>query len=157
LPLGLQTLDGVRFDVRGAIQLAGRATERQQLDRPQRVTVIKIQQRAAKVHLLHTEHAAENEGADEIALLDFYYANGEHARLQLPHVNHVSEGGAAEPVGNGLGEIATVIALPYARPPTLPIYRYTWVNPHPQWEITELNVSAPKGSASYVLIAVTTD
>jgi len=37
------------------------------------------------------------------------------------------------------------------------LYRYTWSNPHPDWEISHADLVSAKTEASYVLMAMTVE
>jgi hypothetical protein len=35
------------------------------------------------------------------------------------------------------------------------LFKYTWPNPHPDWEISQIDLVSTKSHASYVLVAIT--
>jgi hypothetical protein len=155
LPMGLQSLGGVIFDVRGLIRLYGRDAEVWRAKRPEAVTGIQIHQRAARVHLLHTEQWANEVTNEPIAELTFRYANGQQERLSIQHGIQVAADDSAEPTGVKQAQIVSIVAHPYGSPPAVRLYKYSWTNPHPDWEIAQLDLASTKGKASYVLLAIT--
>ena len=51
LPRGIQTLDGVTFDVRGIVQLSGQQAERElSVQFPEEVDGITVRQKGQKIH-----------------------------------------------------------------------------------------------------------
>jgi hypothetical protein len=87
LPGGLQTMDGVTFDVRGLIQLAG--TERDMSKRyPAEVTGIPIGQKTASLHFLH---ATGWEPPDDTRVGDYVlrYADGLEVRVPLRYARNI--------------------------------------------------------------------
>ncbi len=160
LPLGLQKLNGVIFDVRGLVQLSGREPDQRGLKRPDQITGIRIHQRALKLHFLHTEQWADTTEGEEIAALTVRYANGQQERLPLEHAVHLaadwSSASSAETKQARVAWIGTT-SLANANQNSVRLYQYTWPNPHPDWEIARVDLASAKTKASYVLVAITVE
>jgi len=159
LQAGLQTFSGITFDVRGLIQLYGRDPDLLRLKRPEQVAGIKIQQRAARLHLLHTEQWADTVEREEIASLTIHFANGQRLRLPIEHAVNVLGDWFGPSAAMKQTEVAWMgtTALANARQATLCLYQYTWPNPHPDWEIAQVDLASSNTKASYVLVAMTVE
>jgi hypothetical protein len=159
LQIGVQKFGGVTFDVRGLIQLSGREPNRRGIKRSDRVTGILIGQRTARLHLLHTEQWAWDKDNDEIAALNIRYANGQEEKAPIQHAiavaGDVGGGGPAAKQAR-LAWIGTT-ALANANQNSLRLFQYTWSNPHPDWEIAQVDLVSAKAQASYVLVAMTVE
>jgi hypothetical protein len=82
LPIGIQNLDGVDYDLRGVIQLASKAPSANRF--PTNVSGIKIGQKVQKLHFLHS--GAFGKPADdgkEIGAYVLHFA-GNQTRLEVP-------------------------------------------------------------------------
>jgi len=165
LPVGLVTLGGVEFDIRGVIQLR-RAEPLDKLaelaagDDPVRVDGIPVEQAATRLHLLLGTIQPEADGA-VIGSLVLHYADGETRALELVYGRDVREWwydlakGGMETTDQArvvwTGE--NPVAHEYGR--RLRLYLNTRENPRPGVGITTLDfVSAMTHSAPF-LIAVT--
>jgi WD40 repeat protein len=157
LQIGLQTLGGVIFDVRGLVQLNSRSAELWQQKRPESVKAIQIHQRAARIHLLHTEQWANTETNEAIAVLTFRYANGQQERLSIQHGIQVGADDDGGPADVKQAQIVSIVARPYSSPPSVRLYKYSWPNPHPDWDIAQMDIESTRTKASYVLLAITTE
>jgi hypothetical protein len=79
LPTGVQTLAGVRFDVRGIIQLS---SKRSQPWFPEKVQGIRIGQKCRTLHFLHATGWMAKDGA-RIGSFVIHYANGQNQELPI--------------------------------------------------------------------------
>jgi eukaryotic-like serine/threonine-protein kinase len=79
LPRGLQRLAGVRFSIRGVIQIKGRKAE---VEFPDRVQGIAIQQTCRKIHFLHATYSVVPDGT-EIARYIVHYADGKDVSIPV--------------------------------------------------------------------------
>ncbi|MBI3418442.1 MAG: protein kinase [Verrucomicrobia bacterium] len=159
LPVGLQKLGGVTFDVRGEIRLFGRGPDPRRLQLPEQIMGIQVQQRATKLHLLHTEAWADSTEGEEIAALTIHYANGQSQRLPIEHAVHLASdwsGASSETKQAKVAWIGTT-ALANANQNSIRLFKYTWPNPQPDWEIVSVDLASAKTRASYVLVALTVE
>ena len=129
------------------------------LRRPEQVAGIKIHQRAARLHLLHTEQSAGTVEGQEIASLTIHYANGQREQLPIEHAVNVASEWYGPSTETKQGEVAWTgtTALASANQGTLRLYKHTWSNPHPEWEIAQVDLASARTKASYVLVAMTVE
>jgi hypothetical protein len=167
LPVGLISMGGVAFDVRGVIQVRrseplGGPWELAASDDAVRVDGIPVQQEAARLHLLLGTIQSEAERTI-IGRLVLHYADGENRSLDLVYGRDVREWwydpakadaettDRAKVVWTGLNPVANE----YGR--RLRLYLNTRENPRPGVKITTFDfVSAMSNSAPF-LIAVTVE
>jgi len=78
LPSGLQTFDGIPFDVRGLIQLSSQRVK----GRPARIAGIKVGRKCRRIHFLH---ATAHEGMDgtQVGSYVVHYANGQEQAIPI--------------------------------------------------------------------------
>lgn len=160
LPLGVQTLGAVRFDVRGQIGLFGLGSEARGSRRPEKVSGIKIQQRCARLHFLHTvEGGAYRTEGEPLATLVVAYANGQSEKLAIQNQVQVSGDWSAPEYAPKQAETGWIGTNPFANSLqwSVWLYRYTWSNPHPDWEISHVDLVSAKTEASYVLLAMSVE
>jgi WD40 repeat protein/serine/threonine protein kinase len=154
LPKGLQTFDGVRFDVRGVIVLAGKFAPSTRFY-PQRVDGISVGQRAARLHVLHACGKRPPDGTKAGGYM-LHYADGETRELPMiygedfrdwgensdkkPTVAHAREAWR----GNSAG-------LP------LRLYHRTYENPRPDVKITTIDVTSENSEAAPFVVAITVE
>jgi len=176
LPIGLLKLDGIEFDVRGAIQVRrseplGEAAELAVSDDPVRVDGIPVQQEARRLHLLLGSTGVEMpiigirrelEG-QAIGNLVLHYADGETRSLDLVYGRDVRDWWyapakiEAEPtdrakvVWTGTNPVASL----YSR--RLRLYLNTRENPRPGVKITTFDFVSTMTTSAPFLIAVTVE
>ena len=168
LPIGLVELGGVRFDVRGVIQLrraeplAG-GWELATLDDPVRVDGIPIQQEATRLHLLlgTVSEGTVLSGGTVIGRLELHYADGENRPLELVYgrdiLNWWYEPAKADSevidrarvVWTGTNPVANEYGC------RLRLYLNTRDNPRPGVKITTFDFVSAMGESGPFLIAVT--
>jgi hypothetical protein len=159
LQAGLQSFGGVIFDVRGLIQLFGREPDQRGLKRPEQVMGIHVQKRAVKLHLLHTEQWADLTEGEEIAALTIHYANGQSERLPIEHAVHLADTWSGASAVTKQAQVVWIgtTAIANANQAALRLFQYTWPNPHPDWEITHVDLASARTKASYILVAMTVE
>jgi WD40 repeat protein/predicted Ser/Thr protein kinase len=155
--VGLQTLAGVRFDVRGAVTLFGCDAESYGIHGPEQVTGIKVQQRCKRMHLLHTARWASGIEGEAMAVLVVKYANGQVEKITIQDLVQIAHDWSDSSSAPKQAQVAWVGADPLAnsRQYCVRLFKYTWPNPHPDWEISQIDLVSTKSHASYVLVAIT--
>ena len=155
--VGLQTLAGVRFDVRGAVTLFGQMAELNGIHGPEQVTGIKVQQRCERMHLLHTARWASGTEGEAMAVLVVKYANGQAEKITIEDLVQIAHDWSDSPSAPKQAQVAWVGADPLAnsRQNCVRLFKYTWPNPHPDWEISQIDLVSTRSHASYVLVAMT--
>ena len=155
--VGLQTLAGVYFDVRGAVRLFGWNAELRGFHRPEQVTGLKVQQRCERMHLLHTAGWASGIEGESMAVLVVKYANGQVEKITIQDLVQIANDWYSSLSAPRQAQVALVRADPLANSSQscVRLFKYTWPNPHPDWEIAQIDLVSTKSGASYELVAMT--
>ena len=159
LPRGLQEFGGVKFDVRGIVQVSGQAAVQQlNVKFPKEVAGIKVGRTAHKLHFFHAVGWQSPLGTT-VATYVVHYANGETREIPVAYGKDVrdwwtqaSESGddLAKPVWTG-----TNLAAPDNPPHGL--YLTTWENPLPDVAIESLDYRSAMANSAPFLIALTVE
>lgn len=159
LPRGLQEFGGVKFDVRGIVQVSGQAAAEQlSVKFPKEVTGIKVGRTAHKLHFFHAVGWQSPLGTT-VATYVVHFANGETREIPVVYGKDVrdwwtqaGESGddLAKPVWTG-----TNLAAPDNPPRGL--YLTTWENPLPDVAIESLDYRTAMANSAPFLIAVTVE
>jgi hypothetical protein len=161
LATGVQTLAGVKFDIRGAIRLADR--EGQWLDRhyPSRVLGIPVAQRCRRLHFLQASEGASKIEGTQLGSFVVRYAN--HQQWEIPIVygqdlrdwftqtDETDSATRAEVAWRGNSEHSRRIGL------SLRLYKRTWENPMPDVEIESIDFVLNPNPAVPCLLAITAE
>jgi hypothetical protein len=167
LPVGLVSIGGVDFDVRGVIQVRraeplGGPWELAASDDAVRVDGIPVQQEVARLHLLLGTILPEAEGA-VIGSLVLHYADGETRPLDLVYGRDVREwwydpaktdaetADRAKVIWTGLNPVANE----YGR--RLRLYLNTQENPRPGVKLTTFDFASAMSKSAPFLIALTVE
>ena len=104
------------------------------------------------------EREGQIEG-EEIAALTIHYADGQDERLPIQHAVQVADAwsGASAVTKQAQAAWIGTTALANANQGAMRLYQYTWPNPHPDWEIAQVDLTSAKTKASYVLVAMTVE
>ncbi|MCX6927819.1 MAG: hypothetical protein NT154_32110 [Verrucomicrobia bacterium] len=157
VPVGLLTLAGVHFDVRGVVTLFGWDDELRGIHEPGQLTGLRIQQRCERMHLLHTAREASGIEGQVMAVLVVKYANGQVEKITIQDLVQIANDWSSEPFAPKQAQVAWVGADPHANlfQKCVRLFKYTWPNPHPDWEISQIDLVSTKNDASYMLVAIT--
>jgi hypothetical protein len=157
LPLGLDHLGGVDFDVRGVVQLANVLSRYRWGCFPTRVRGIPIRR---SCHALHFVDGASAESPEnkEIGGFTMIYADGNQVREPILYGNQVRDSSS-----RSIAELAdphSVVAWRYnppnfMRPVTL--YRTTWTNPYPGSEVVMVQYESNVKDAGPFLLGITVE
>ena len=155
--VGLQTLAGVRFDVRGVVALFGRKAELNGIHGPEQVAGLKVQQRCERMHLLHTARWADAIEGQAMASVLVKYANGQVEKITIQDLVQIANDYSSWPFAPKRAQVAWIGADPLANSlqKCARLFKYTWPNPHPDWEVSHVDLVSSKNDASYVLVAMT--
>jgi hypothetical protein len=91
LPRGVQVFDGVRFDIRGAIQLQGGTWKERGCQFPEKVEGIPVQRSCRCLYVLHADGGARAPAGATVAVLVWHYKDGTSAELPIRHDIHVKD------------------------------------------------------------------
>jgi len=161
LPTGLQTLDEVKFDLRGVIQLDSSDLRSYGYHYPSRVMAIPVGQLCRRVHFLH---ATVWSGAPGEPLGDyvFHYANGQSATLPIRYGETLADwwAGPLEIPDTGQAyRVAWHGANPLARSRHVVqrLYHTVWENPHPEVPLTSLDLTSRGLQPTPFIVAITVE
>jgi hypothetical protein len=160
LPTGVQNFDGVDYDVRGIIQLGSK--DRGGVRFPARIDGIKIQQKCARLHFLHSAGfgAVTNEG-DEVGRYIVHFATN-RMQLEIP----IIYGRDVRNWHKLAGEIPSselteawkgTNAVSAASRNFIRLFSTTWVNLAPGVEIESIDFVSSMGMVAPFLIAITAE
>ncbi|RME90809.1 MAG: hypothetical protein D6766_12740 [Verrucomicrobia bacterium] len=158
LPAGVQTLDGVQFDVRGVVQLAGRAQIRESRARfPHEVRGIPVGRKARRIHFLHaTGWSAPLDTT--VGRYVIHYANGGSRTILLLYGRDLADwyGPPDREEGDEL-RVAWRAPARGSSPGELRLYHLAWDNPLPEQPIESIDfISALNDPAPFV-VAITVE
>jgi len=162
LPLGLQVIASVKFDVRGVIQLAGGILNGAPLQAryPPQVEGIRVNQKCRQLCFLHATGRRVADGTT-IGRYVIHYAKGEQAQVPIVYGENVRDWrfdpAVQEVTTNAVvawtGENAAVRAQGKA----LRLYKFTWENPKPDLLIESIDFVSRNTQSSPFLIAITAE
>lgn len=158
LPKGVQAFAEAAFDVRGLIQIAGKAANAESgVDFPQAIKGIKINRTGPKLHFLHGTawSVEENTKIGEYVL---HYANGTSKTIPILYQRHAKDWWIkdGDPVLTDAdiawtGENEAARKLGY----NIQLYKYTANNPLPDEEIAALDFVSAMTESGPFLVALT--
>jgi len=160
LPTGVQNLAGVDYDVRGIVQVGSkdRAAERF----PSRIDGIKIQQKCARLHFLHS--AGFGSVTDEGQQVGSYIVHFATNRMQLeipiiygPDVRNWHRLAGEQPSTDSNLAWQGTNALSADSHDLIRLFTTTWVNLVPGVEIESIDFVSSMGKVAPFLIAITVD
>jgi hypothetical protein len=159
LPRGLQTLGGVRFDVRGVVQLSS-SSALLGGDFPTAVTGIPINQKAATIHFLHATAFGQANGS-KIAKYTVHYTSGREEEIPVIdgkdlqdwwlYPQMVKTQGGPKIVWRGMNQAVK----DWGNDVKIGLFESSWTNPAPDDSIVSLDFTAL--DAAPFLIAITTE
>jgi type II secretory pathway pseudopilin PulG len=155
LPSGVQKFGGVEFDVRGLIQLRSKQMNAPRY--PLNVNNIKVDQKAGKLHFLHSTGWSAPDGTP-VCNYVVHYANGKTETFTVKYGDHVIDWvNQAAPQ-----DTASIVAWSGRSPVNnsqtqLQIYKTVWTNPQPDQTITSIDFVAANQDPAPFLIAITAE
>lgn len=163
LPLGIQTLGEVEFDVRGVVQLSGGWLKRKGRKFPEAVKGIKLGVACERLHFLHAAgYVPGVTNGTEIARYIVYFANGREEKIPiifgrdvLRHWVGTVPTNSGAPVLAWQGKVGPTNAPAAGLSPSL--YRTTWTNPWPSVPIETLDFISVMTEVDAFLVAVTAE
>jgi hypothetical protein len=156
---GINEYHGVKFDVRGIIQLASNVSyERSHIHYPRQITSIPVNRAAKKLCFLHSSAWASERGTD-VADIVIHYANHEKRTITMKYRVDVEdwwfhpENSVIPPEAvlawEGSNERVKDQGM------VLKLYHYTWENPLPEVEITSIDLVSSMNDTGYMLYGIT--
>jgi hypothetical protein len=159
LPMGLQEFAGIRFDVRGVIQLYG---EDIPAVFPERVDGIRVNQKCSRLHFLHGAGFRHPKSNARVGSYIIHYANGQIQEFVLIAGKQTLDWWSdpvtpAQPTDAQVAWIgANEAAKAYGR--SIRLYRATWENPQKDIDVATISFSCNTNYAKApFLIAITAE
>ena len=159
LKQGVDDYNGVNFDVRGIIQLASKvAFEKSHIQYPEKIAGILVNHLANELCFLHSSAWESKKGTDVVTIV-IHYANNQERTITIRNQEDVEDwwfmpGKSIFPVNAQLaweGSNTRVKDLGFE----LKLYRFTWVNPLPEIEITSVDLVSSMNDTGYMLFGIT--
>jgi hypothetical protein len=161
LPRGVQEFGGVRFHVRGVIQLQGGEWKRRGLKYPEKVEGIPIQRACRSLYLLHADGGAPAPVGTTVATLVLHYQDGTSAEIPIQHGVHLNDWwsyGRPPP-----SDPNTVVAWTGQNQATaqkgnsIRLYMTRFDNPQPTKTVVSLDYISAMAAPGPFLVALTVD
>jgi len=157
LPQGVQKFGEVEFDVRGIIQLAGRAEYYLRAIFPAEVQGIKVGLKCHRLHFLHATGWSAPDGT-QVGHYLICYANGQQRACPILYGfdvrNWWPQGNEPPPETTGVTVAWTNTMTPGG---LRRLYHSTWTNPLPDVEITSIDYVSSMADPAPFLIAITAE
>jgi thiol-disulfide isomerase/thioredoxin len=157
LPSGVQELQGVRFDVRGIVQLnGGGMMDMKGKPYPRRVQGIKIGRKCERFHFLHSAGWAVDDGT-VVGRYTIRYADGSSQPLPIIYGEDVRDWwvGADKVIELKNSQVAWQGQTSNGN--AVRIYKRTWENPSPEREVTSIDFGSTMTRCAPFLLAITTE
>lgn len=157
LPTGLQNIDGIRFDVRGIVQLSGgQAVRELQVKFPTEISGISVGHSARRIHFLHACGWQSPQGTT-IGAYTIHFANGQSSEVPIVYGRHVQDWWLSEPVpvDSELKAVWQGENHASSNGPPVGLYRSTWDNPLPEQPVVSIDYHSAMANSAPFLIAIT--
>ena len=159
-PAGLQTLAGTPFDIRGIIQLVSSHPHLAQ-HFPPAVNGIRVRQRCLGLNFLHATCFAGTNGETSAEYI-IHYDNGLRHSIPVVYGQNISDWWylpSTPPALNADTVVAWQGANPHSRRAGcgVQLYKFHWVNPHPEAVIATIDLKSTKAGPAPFLIAITAE
>lgn len=158
LPRGLVSFDGVRFDVRGVVQLSSSAMDKFVIGYPPAVERIPVKQRCAGLHFLHAGGWTLGVRAGiEVGRYRIHYAGGGEREAPLIAGEDIEEW--QPPQGGNRSPSRASVAWRGRAPAGAEcvLYHLLWRNPEPDTEIESLDFVSSGTESAPFLVALTAE
>ena len=152
LPIGLQNFAGVDYDVRGLVQLGGKALSAKRF--PTEIKGIKIEQKCGRLHFLHATvfGSVANDG-QQVGSYVLHYATNK-MQLEIPIIYGRDVRNWRSFASEKVDEDAAVTAWTNN---SVRLFTTSWTNVAPGVEIESIDFISAKGRPAPFLVAITAD
>ena len=159
IPSGINDFNGVSFDARGIIQLASKVSfEKTHIHYPEKISGIPVNCVAESLFFLHSSAWESEKGTDVVGIVVNYFNNEKRTITIKSRIEvedwwfHIENSVFPEKaILAWEGSNARVKDLGFI----LRIYRYTWVNPLPEVEISSIDLISSMNDTGYMLYGIT--
>jgi hypothetical protein len=156
IPRGRQRLGGVEFDIRGVVQLAGRALAASGSMFPTTATNIPVGLPSRRLHFLHAAGWDEAPGK-RIATYRVRFADGSTEEIPVPFDESIQNWHPSSATAPGPTRAAIAWQGTNALNRAVRVYLMTWRNPHPERPMATLDFISHQTHSAPFLIAITAD
>jgi hypothetical protein len=155
---GLQTLGGIEFDVRGAIQLSPANAQPTTSRFSPEVRGISVSQSSARLHFLHGCINRSTPGI-RVALYLIHYANGERVEVPVVYGEEVRDTlfVRKSPTQAANASIVWQTDCDQLAGHALRLFHFAWKNPYPNIEIRHVDFLSGLSSSTPFLVAITAE
>ena len=155
---GLQTLGGIEFDLRGAIQLNPANVQLTTSIFPPEVRGIRVSHSSARLHFLHGCINRATPGTP-VALYLIHYANGERVEVPVVYGEQVRDTLFVRdsPTQAANASIVWQTDCDQLAGHALRLFHFAWKNPYPNIEIRHVDFVSSPGSSAPFLVAITAE
>jgi hypothetical protein len=155
LPTGVQKFGNIPFDIRGRIQLSSKKLT--QARYPLSVKNIKVDQKAARLHFVHSTGWSASSGT-AVCTYVMHLANGESTEFTVQYGAHINDWTKdSEPQDSKNSIMAWSGPSPVNSQMTLRVYKTQWTNPEPDQAITSIDFISANSDPAPFLIAITAE
>jgi WD40 repeat protein len=158
LPEGLVEFDGLRFDVRGVVQLASAGLRSESTGYPLAVTNLTVARKCRTLHFVGAcGYAGSAEIGSPVGHYRVFYADGSAAEvpIRLGHETADWWGEFAARRLPGAAQIAWRGRTPAGR--AIRLFRHSWVNPRPEVQVIRLDFVSARQAPAPFLVAITAE
>jgi WD40 repeat protein len=161
LPRGIQQFDGVQFDVRGLVQMAGRTlNDFLGASYPKTVKDINANQKCSRLHFLQGTGWRVPDGT-VIGRYVIRYEDGEQEEAPIIYGDNVRDWwfdpNAEEPTAHAVPAWTGKDAAVEKAKQMLRLYKFTWENPRADSAIKSIDFESLNSNSSLFLIAITAE
>jgi WD40 repeat protein/serine/threonine protein kinase/tetratricopeptide (TPR) repeat protein len=158
LPVGLQTMAGVTFDVRGLIQVGAQSQIGEKY--PSIVENIEIGDECTRLHFLHSAiNCSSLAKGTPIGLYRIHYVDGTHSEIPIIVGRNVGswwnppkeQAGELTVAWEGANEASKKVAQ------AIRLYKTTWENPTPKIKVKTIDFLSNSEQAGPFLVAITAE
>ncbi len=158
LPQGVQNLDGIKFDIRGAIQVGFRAITGEPY--PKEVSGIAVHRRCQRLHFLHSAiNAIGTPYGTEIGHYRIHYADGGETRIPLVIGRHLGDWYEQPRESGAQWQVAWTGANKSSRALNrkIRLFKTTWQNPQLETVVETIDIVSTQDDVAPFVVAVTTE
>jgi eukaryotic-like serine/threonine-protein kinase len=161
LPRGAQDFAGVRFDVRGLVQLAGNFLNKASgASFPKDVKGIRVSQKCRLLHFLHGTLGQVTNGT-VVGNYTVHYVGGQQQEVPITYGENVRDWGfdptLGEPTGHAVVAWTGKNATARGEGIALRLYRFAWNNPMTDSTIESIDFASKNSTSSPFLIAISAE
>jgi class 3 adenylate cyclase/outer membrane lipoprotein-sorting protein/tRNA A-37 threonylcarbamoyl transferase component Bud32 len=159
LPRGWQTFGGVRYDVRGIVQVSSRSLRLATAAYPDMIKGIKVKRRCARLYFLQASSFAGETTEKRIGSYSVHYTNGEQRELPIVYGKTVRDWWDWEPQIPPESTVAWTgtnqASLRNGK--GIRLFQTAWENPLPEIEIESLDFVSSMATAAPFVVSISTE